>query len=138
MSTMQHTAGYGPTGEHEHQETVSHGAHPGARTYIVVGAVLTVITAIELWVYNVEALSSWLALILAVLSATKFMLVIGFFMHLKFDNPLFRFMFGFGLLVAASIVTALWLLFHQYPLPEKGPSPLDHQTTTTAPSPAGH
>ena len=38
-------------------------------------------------------------------------------MHLRFDHPLFSGVFGFGLLVAASVITALMFLFGQYPLP---------------------
>jgi hypothetical protein len=44
-------------------------------------------------------------------------LVVGFYMHLKFDAPLFTGVFGFGLMVAGSIITALLFLFGQYPLP---------------------
>ena len=51
------------------------------------------------------------------LSAAKFVLVVGFYMHLRFDHPLFTGVFGFGLAVAASVITALLFLFGQYPLP---------------------
>ena len=54
---------------------------------------------------------------LLVLSAIKFVLVVGFYMHLKFDHPLFTGVFGFGLAVGASVITALIFLFGQYPLP---------------------
>jgi hypothetical protein len=55
--------------------------------------------------------------ILLVLSATKFVLVVGFYMHLHFDHPLFTGVFGFGLAVGASVITALMFLFGQYPHP---------------------
>ena len=60
---------------------------------------------------------AFLVPLLLVLSASKFALVVGFYMHLKFDHPLFFGVFGFGLLVAASVITALIFLFGQYPLP---------------------
>jgi cytochrome c oxidase subunit 4 len=52
-----------------------------------------------------------------VLSACKFAMVVGFYMHLRFDHPLFLGVFGFGLVVAGSVITALMFLFGQYPLP---------------------
>jgi cytochrome c oxidase subunit 4 len=51
------------------------------------------------------------------LSAAKFVLVVGFYMHLRFDHPLFTGVFGFGLAVAASVITAVMFLFGQYGLP---------------------
>ena len=55
-----------------------------------------------------------------VLSAVKFATVVGFFMHLRFDNPLFLAVFGFGLAVAGSVITAFMFLFGQYPQPPHG------------------
>jgi hypothetical protein len=37
-------------------------------------------------------------------------------MHLKFDHPLLTGVFGFGLMVGGSVITALIFLFAQYPL----------------------
>ena len=72
---------------------------------------------LEVWVYNIEAIRPFLVIILLPLSAAKFAIAVGFYMHLRFDNPLFTGVFGFGLLVAASVITALMFLFGQYPLP---------------------
>jgi cytochrome c oxidase subunit IV len=92
-------------------------AHPGPKTYTIVGVILAIITLLEVWAYTHEAIRPILVPILLVLSATKFVLVVGFYMHLKFDAPLFTGVFGFGLMVAGSIITALLFLFGQYPLP---------------------
>ncbi len=92
-------------------------AHPGARTYVVVGVILAAITLLEVYAYTLEAIKPILVPVLLVLSASKFVLVVGFYMHLRFDHPLFTGVFGFGLFVAASIITALLFLFGQYPLP---------------------
>jgi cytochrome c oxidase subunit IV len=97
-------------------ETLEH-AHPGAKTYTLVGVVLAIITATEVWAYTFEPIRAALVPLLLVLSASKFVLVVGFYMHLKFDHPLFTGVFGFGLAVAGSIITALLFLFHQYPYP---------------------
>jgi cytochrome c oxidase subunit IV len=109
MSTEHHVA-HG--GEHE----VEH-AHPGAKTYIIVGAILAIITLAEVWAYTLESIRPILVPVLLVLSASKFVLVVGFYMHLRFDHPLFTGVFGFGLVVGASVITALMFLFGQYPVP---------------------
>jgi cytochrome c oxidase subunit 4 len=92
-------------------------AHPGARTYVLVGAILAIITLTEVWAYTQPSLKPILVPLLLTLSAAKFILVVGFYMHLRFDHPLFTGVFGFGLAVAASVITALMFLFGQYPVP---------------------
>jgi cytochrome c oxidase subunit 4 len=99
-----------------HDESVEH-AHPGPKVYTLVGVVLAIITIVEVWAYGVEAIKPVLVPVLLVLSAAKFILVVGFYMHLRFDHPLFTGVFGFGLAVAGSVITALLFLFAQYPLP---------------------
>jgi cytochrome c oxidase subunit 4 len=113
MSTEQHLAH--DAGGHEGEE-----GHPGPKTYTIVGAVLAIITLIEVWAYNQPFLRPALVPILLVLSAVKFATVVGFFMHLRFDNPLFLAVFGFGLAVAGSVITAFMFLFGQYPQPPHG------------------
>jgi cytochrome c oxidase subunit IV len=92
-------------------------AHPGAKTYTIVGVILAVITLAEVFFYTQESVRAFLVPLLLVLSASKFVLVVGFYMHLRFDHPLFTGVFGFGLAVAASVITALMFLFGQYPRP---------------------
>ena len=99
-----------------HEDSVEH-AHPGPKVYTLVGVVLAIITLVEVWAYTVESIKPVLVPILLVLSAAKFILVVGFYMHLRFDHPLFTGVFGFGLAVAASVITALLFLFGQYALP---------------------
>src|SRR6266536_2080810 len=110
MSTEHHLAP--DTGEHELEH-----AHPGPKTYVLIGAVLAIITMAEVWAYNQHELRPILVPLLLALSATKFVLVVGFYMHLRFDHPLFTGVFGFGLAVGASVITALIFLFRYYPFP---------------------
>ena len=112
MATEQHLAHH-DAGEHGALEH----AHPGPKTYTLVGVVLAIITITEVWAYTQASIKPILVPILLVLSATKFVLVVGFYMHLKFDHPLLTGVFGFGLAVAGSVITALLFLFGQYPLP---------------------
>jgi cytochrome c oxidase subunit 4 len=85
--------------------------HPGERTYINVAIILSIVTAVEVAIYYIEGLRDFLVPMLIVLSVAKFAAVIGYFMHLKFDNRLFRWMFLAGLLLTASVVLALLAMF---------------------------
>ncbi len=95
--------------EHAHAEEHS---HPGPRQYIIIGAILAVITFIEWRVFLVEsldpALMTWIILIL---SGAKFLLVVGYFMHLKFDDARFSVLFFFPFIVMVSIAVVLMALF---------------------------
>ena len=90
------------TGEHE---------HPTAATYGAIAIVLTMITVVEVGVFYVPAFAPILAPLLLVLSAAKFALVVMFYMHLKFDHPLFTFIFTVPFLIAAAVLIALLFLF---------------------------
>ena len=47
-----------------------------------------------------------LVAILFPMMIVKFVVVTGYFMHLKYDNPLFRRVFFFGLLLAVAVFIA--------------------------------
>ena len=66
--------------------TPLHRAHPTPATFVKVGAVLAVITAVEFLILYVRGMSALVVTILAVLSAAKFFLVAAYFMHLRFDR----------------------------------------------------
>ena len=88
-------------------EVDHHEDHPGARTYIEVATVLAIITAVEVAIYYIGAFKSVLVPMLIVLSIAKFVAVVGFFMHLKFDDRRFRFMFIGGLVITFSVFIGL-------------------------------
>jgi cytochrome c oxidase subunit IV len=86
-------------------------AYPSARTYILVGAVLTMITAVEVWIYYIPSIVASRAFVpsLLIMSAVKFVTVVLFYMHLRYDHKLFRVLFFAPLLIAA--LTILGLMF---------------------------
>jgi cytochrome c oxidase subunit 4 len=109
-----------PTDSHEdHGTEHAHGAvpaepgahaHPSDGTYIVVGVVLAALTAIEVGLYYVKGGTlSTLALVFFML--LKFFIVIGFFMHLRFDSPVFRRLFAMGLGMATFVYTVVLFVF---------------------------
>ncbi len=84
--------------------------HASNRTYIAIALVLGVITALEVMVFYVEALARVLVPILLVMSAAKFVLVVGFYMHLKYDTNLRGLFFG-PLAIATAIIVAMMALY---------------------------
>lgn len=91
-------------------------AHPSEMVYIKVALVLVAITAIEVAIWYIQWFHDSGALIptLAVLSIVKFVTVVGYYMHLKFDDARYRYTFICGLVLAASIVTALVVLMRTH------------------------
>ena len=85
--------------------------HPGAREYIIIGLILTVITAVEVAAWYVLP-AVVLGPLLIILSVSKFTMVVMYYMHLKFDNRLFTGLFVFGLCVAIFVIMAFIAIFH--------------------------
>ena len=94
-------------------EAMSRHASPGF--YWAIGAVLTIITAVEVAIFYIPAMAPVLVPVLLVLSAAKFLLVVMFFMHLKFDSKIFSGVFLAGLVLAAFMTTALIILYKVLP-----------------------
>jgi cytochrome c oxidase subunit IV len=86
-------------------------APPRPTTYVVVAAILTVLTAMEVLVYAVRLLAPVLVPVLLVLMAAKFALVAMFYMHLSFDAPVYARVFVLLLVFAGVVVVSLVLLF---------------------------
>jgi cytochrome c oxidase subunit 4 len=87
-------------------------AHATTATYLRIAAILVMITLIEVGVFYVPTFQSLLVPILVFLSAVKFTLVVMFYMHLKFDNRFFAFLFGGPLLLGMAVVISLLFIFY--------------------------
>ncbi len=83
----------------------AHAGHPDPIEYVVIGLTLAFITAVEVGLYYIELNFNLMVTTLLFLSIIKFMLVVGFFMHLKFDNKIFSVLFFGGLTLAIAIFT---------------------------------
>jgi cytochrome c oxidase subunit 4 len=92
----------------DHGVVESHGLT--VRQHLMIGAMLTVITIIELAVSYSDMGDVMIPLLLA-LSAIKFATVVAYFMHLRFDSPLFARMFVGSFLLALAILIAFLGLF---------------------------
>jgi caa(3)-type oxidase subunit IV len=96
--------------------------HPSAAIYVKVALVLVVLTALEVFAYEmarrqdlpgvfVRAVGAAVVPILVVLSAIKFALVAMFYMHLKQDAKLYSGVFVFPIIIAVALAFALLILF---------------------------
>jgi len=97
---------------HVHED---HGSHPGPKAYVLIGLILTIVTAVEIAVYYIEALDDWSTAIIVPLSMAKFLLVVMFYMHLKFDNRLLTAVFAACGLLAIAVIVSLVILFKVLP-----------------------
>ena len=95
------------------QEELSH--HPGPRQYVGVAVVLAIITAVEVAIYYVPALEDLLVPFLIAFSLVKFLLVAMFFMHLRFDSPIFRRLFVTGIVLALVVFAVVLATFFLQP-----------------------
>lgn len=96
--------------------TVAHAhgehAHPSLPAYVRIAIILGAITAIEVAIYYIPAMEGVLVPVLIALSAIKFVMVVGYFMHLKFDDRLLTGIFGAALIVSIIMFIALWVVMH--------------------------
>ena len=103
---------HAPHADHEH-------AHPSWKQYKWVALWLTLITILEVWIYYTSfSKTPMFVPTLLILSATKFVIVVMFYMHLKYDHKLFRALFTGPLLIAMSTLLALFALFSHLAVPE--------------------
>ena len=100
---------------HPHGEAAHEGGHTSWQTYVVVGVILTVITAIEVAVFYIDALAGVLVPVLLTLSALKFFIVVLWYMHLKFDSKVYWRVFFAPLCLATLVVIGMIILFKVLP-----------------------
>jgi cytochrome c oxidase subunit 4 len=88
--------------------------HPTWKQYRWVAIWLTAITGVEVWVYYTPFKDSPLfAPTLLLMSAVKFIIVVMYYMHLKYDHWIFRRLFVGSLAIAICTLFALLFLFHK-------------------------
>lgn len=112
-------------GTAEEHEAVAHSedelaTHPGPRKYVFIGIVLFIVTAIEVAIFYIDVPNSVLVTSLLILSLIKFGLVVAWFMHLRFDSRLFRYLFLTGLITALAVFAVVLVVFAG----NDGPAPL--------------
>ena len=78
-----------------------HPAHPSPAQYVRIAVLLAVLTAIEVALYYVgQSFGALLAPMLLVLAALKFVTVVGWYMHLRFERRAAQRFFATGFAIA--------------------------------------
>ncbi|HUW04292.1 MAG TPA: cytochrome C oxidase subunit IV family protein [Acidimicrobiales bacterium] len=76
--------------------------HPSDLDYVKIAILLGVITALEVATYWLE-LNNFVIVALWGMMIVKFVIVISYFMHLKYDSKIFRWLFLGGLFMALAV-----------------------------------
>ncbi len=104
---------------HEQPHAEAHGGHAverhvpptTVRQYVYMGIFLTVVTAVEFVMVEMAINNAILIPALIILTAAKFMVVVIWFMHLRWDSPLLTKLFTSSFVLASAILLALLALF---------------------------
>lgn len=83
-----------------------HHAHPTPAQYWKLAVVLAVLTAVEVGMFYIDReleLGALNALILITLALLKFVIVVGWYMHLRFEKPMLNRFFTAGFILATSL-----------------------------------
>ena len=112
MTATEHAESAGHVDHDEHSHT-----HPSDAQYVLIAAILAAITALEVSTYYLDFFKkNFVALLIALIPMmiVKFGIVAAFFMHLKFDNRLFRRIFITGILLATFVYMIVLFTFHVF------------------------
>ena len=85
--------------------------HPSTFPNLKIFIILSVMTLIEFGVFYLDLDSALMTWIIFALSFAKFVLVVGFYMHLKMDDWRFRVLFVAPFIIMISILVVLLALF---------------------------
>ena len=88
------------TATETHEDAQEHGMSDAG--YIKIAIILALITALEVSTYYVDFGPLFMPSLL-IMMVVKFVMVVSYFMHLKFDNKLFSFCFYAGLFLAVMV-----------------------------------
>lgn len=103
----------GHSGSDQHGGAPQAGAHhgPSDATFVKIAVGLGVVTAFEVWLSYADIGVLFMPLLM-ISMLIKFFVVVLYFMHLKFDHPLFRRMFWLGLFLAPVVYGGTLATFH--------------------------
>ena len=86
--------------------------HPTPRQYVQIALLLAVLTGIEVGLYYAEpTVGKLVTPALLILAAIKFGLVVGYYMHLKYEKRFLTGFFGAGFVLASLIYGVVLVAF---------------------------
>lgn len=97
-----------------HHDSHASGGHATVKLYWVFCVILCLITGAEWFVFKVR--ESWgisakvMVPALLIMSLVKFVMVVGWYMHLRYDHNWLKYIFAFSLCLGGSIAVSLCYL----------------------------
>jgi cytochrome c oxidase subunit 4 len=90
--------------------------HPTPQRYVIIAAILVVVTSAEVGLYYLQGnISDGLIIVFLLMSMViKFALVASWYMHLRTDKPVFRRFFVLGILAAISLYLIVLTMLHVF------------------------
>jgi cytochrome c oxidase subunit 4 len=85
--------------------------HPTPLTYVKVALTLSAITGIEVGLFYIDMVPALFVACFFILSATKFVMVALFYMHLRYEARLFSTLFFGGVVLALIVVVSVLAIF---------------------------
>lgn len=80
------------------------GRVPTPLFYTIIGVVLALLTGLEVWLFTLkDTIGGSFVTIMLLLALFKFIIVVAFFMHLRFEKSLLSWVFASGLFIAVAI-----------------------------------
>ena len=110
-------------------EPREHGDENKFWAYVQIAMLLAVITGVEIVAINLPFGKVLLVTALVILSLVKFLFVIFYFMHLRWDKAFCTILFFIGLILAGG---TMWALLHLFSVEDS--KPLTAASSTEAPS----
>jgi len=108
---------------------------PSISVYVYVGLILAILTAVEVAAFYLDVSGSVLVPIFIILSLFKFVLVVMFFMHLKYDHRIFSTFFIGALLLGLGVALGLIALFGNFDVGDANVAAVTPTPTPTIPGP---
>jgi cytochrome c oxidase subunit IV len=106
--------------DHEIRTTPAHGAggrwarHPSPKEYVRIAMILAFVTALEVGVYYLDISHGLLIPLLFLFALVKVLLVVLWFMHLRFDSRTYARFFVLGIAGAVTLYVAVLLMFRTF------------------------
>jgi cytochrome c oxidase subunit 4 len=96
--------------------SATHHAHelPGPATYLKLAVILGIFTIIETSTYYIHVAQLIITLTLIICMTCKFVLVVGYYMHLKFESRVLVAVFSAGIMVALGGMLTMIALNHNF------------------------
>jgi cytochrome c oxidase subunit 4 len=95
-------------------ETAHAADHPSTKDYVRIAIFLAVLTAIEVALFYLDEavdMNGWDGPLLVGLSTIKFIAVVGWFMHLRFEDSFLSRFFSAGFVLAMTLYGAMLAVF---------------------------